>query len=106
MGCCIIGALIISRWLYVFKRMGLSLTSFRSGVMSLVGGCTASRRTALLAACVCVEMALLATVAAHELKNHSHDGLSLAHAVSVIATTNTDAICSGGSSSLAGLSEN
>jgi hypothetical protein len=97
MGCCILGALIISRWLYAVRRMRLSLASLHRGVTGIVMTLAAGRRPVLMAACVAIEIGLLATVAGHELNGHlrgvpSHEAGAIAG--STIALTAMDAICS------------
>jgi hypothetical protein len=53
MGCCIFGALIISRWLYAYGGLRRAFTRLRD-------------RSVMGAALVLVELAILAGVVAHE----------------------------------------
>jgi hypothetical protein len=93
MGCCILGALIISRWLYGVKHIGLSLVSVRSSMTGLLCTSPGNRRPALLVACVAAEMTLFMTVAAHELNGHQHEKPSVAHQIGVVGTIDMNAIC-------------
>ena len=96
MGCCILGALIISRWLYVARRVRLSLASFHGGGTRMAMTWVGSRRSTLIAAGAAIEMALFATVAGYELTGHLQGAPSRdADATTdfTIALAAIDAIC-------------
>lgn len=72
MGCCILGALIIGRWLYALRRMRQSWAGIRLAMPGLL----------LLA-----EIALIAGLAGHDMTGASHMHAQMSSAAA------SDAIC-------------